>query len=92
MAAESNVKGKQRSRAHVLESLSIHHVEGIVIRCGFTIQRVAYDYGDDLLVQTFNEQMEADPGRITLQLKATESLRSEFSQDASCLFVSRRRG
>lgn len=63
---------KQRTRAHVLEALSVHHVEGFLLRAGHTVQRFDDDYGYDLFA-TFDAQGYAEPGVIYFQLKATES-------------------
>jgi hypothetical protein len=37
--------GKIRTREHVIADLGLHHVEGHVLRCGFTLQRIHSDYG-----------------------------------------------
>jgi hypothetical protein len=73
--AKKGTPRKRRTREHVLADLSIHHVEGYVLRCGFTLERVAHDYGVDLLLFTYNDLGEIENGEIRFQVKATESPR-----------------
>lgn len=35
---------KQRSRQHVIADLSVHHVEGFILKEGHTAQRLGSDY------------------------------------------------
>jgi hypothetical protein len=74
-AAPGAAERKRRTRAHVIADLSIHHVEGLALRCGYTVERIVADYGYDLRLQTFNEAGEVDSAPVRLQLKATDSLR-----------------
>lgn len=66
--------GKTRTRQHVIADLAVNHLERHILRGGHTAERVRYDYGYDLIVNTFNEQGEAEPGAIYFQIKATDSL------------------
>ena len=68
--------GKRRTRAHVIADLSVHYVEGFILREGHTAERIEKDYGYDLFLFTFDEEGYAEPGFIAFQLKAAESLRS----------------
>jgi hypothetical protein len=43
-AETPNVRGKTRTREHVLADLSINHVERQVLLCGFSVDRVQHDY------------------------------------------------
>jgi Domain of unknown function (DUF4365) len=72
--SSAEVARKQRTREHVIVDLSLHHVEGFVLRCGYTVQRTVADYGYDLYLETYSEtgEIEADP--IRLQLKASDNL------------------
>src|ERR1700681_409721 len=45
---------KKRTREHIIADLSAHHVEGPILRCGFTADRVVHDYGVDLFMKTYN--------------------------------------
>ncbi len=65
---------KQRTRAHVIADLSVHHVEGFILEEGHTAQRLSSDYGYDLIMWSFDENGYAEPGSIYFQLKAMEKL------------------
>ena len=39
---------KKRTREHIIADLSAHHVEGHILRCGCTAERIVHDYGMDL--------------------------------------------
>ncbi len=67
---------KQRTRQHVIADQSVHHVEGIVLDAGHTVQSVERDYGYDLLLFTYDDNGYLKPGLIFLQVKASESLRA----------------
>src|SRR5262249_9730749 len=67
-------KRKRRTREHVIAALSAHHVEGLALRCGYTVERVVADYGYDLLLATYNEGGEVEGAYVLLQLKASDSL------------------
>src|SRR6516164_3907264 len=67
---------KRRTRQHVIADQSVNLVERYIIDEGHTAQRLEKDYGYDLLLFTFDEQGYAEPGLVSLQLKATEQLRA----------------
>jgi hypothetical protein len=58
----------------VIADQSVNHVERFIIDEGHTAQRLEKDYGYDLLLFTFDEQGYVEPGLVSLQLKASESL------------------
>ena len=66
---------KRRTRQHVIADLCVHHVEGFVLRCGWTVERMRHDYVIDLLMQTYNADGEIESGRVLFQLKATDVLK-----------------
>jgi hypothetical protein len=66
---------KRRTREHILADLSAHHVEGHVLRCGFSVEWVEHDYGIDLVLFTYDREGECEPGNVFLQLKATDHLK-----------------
>jgi hypothetical protein len=73
---------KRRTREHVIADLSIHHVEGLALKCGYSVQQLVPDYGYDLWLATFNEQGEAEDSYVLLQLKASDGLRQyELDQE-----------
>ena len=66
---------KRRTREHVIADLSVHHVEGLVLKCGCTVLRTVADYGYDLWLETYSETGEIEDDFVRLQLKASDSLR-----------------
>jgi hypothetical protein len=70
-----SVPRKRRTREHVIADLSVNHVERLVLRCGWTIQRLNPDYGLDLFMQTFDGDGELENGEVWFQLKATDELK-----------------
>jgi hypothetical protein len=70
---------KQRTRQHVIADLSIHHVEGFILKAGYTTQRLGSDYGYDLIMWTFDELGYVEPGAIYFQFKAMEKLNESGS-------------
>jgi hypothetical protein len=66
---------KRRTREHIIADLSRHHVEGFVLRCGYTVERFENDYGFDLGIYTYDDNGEIENGVIAIQLKATEGIR-----------------
>ncbi len=74
MANSTLGQRQQRTRQHVIADVSVHHVEGFILEEGHPAHRLSSDYGYDLLVSTFDEQVYAEPGSIYLQFKAMERL------------------
>ncbi len=66
---------KRRTRQHVIADLSAHCVEGFILRCGFTAERVVHDYGIDLYMTTYNNRGEVENDFVLFQLKATDRLK-----------------
>lgn len=66
---------KKRPRTHIIADLSVNYVERYIFLCGYSVERVEYDYGYDLIIFTYNHQDEIENGQIYVQLKATDSLR-----------------
>lgn len=65
---------KRRTRAHVIADLGVHYVEGPILRCGFTAERVVHDYGLDLYMTTYSNTGEAESDWVLFQVKATDRL------------------
>lgn len=80
---------KTRTRAHIIADLSAHHVEGHILRCGFTAERVVHDYGVDLYMTTYNAQGEVDNDFVLFQLKATDHLKVTPESSAVVLRLDR---
>jgi hypothetical protein len=68
------IRGKIRTREHLIADLAINYVERFVLLSGFALMRVQPDYGYDLLMSTYNERGEREPGAVFLQVKATDRL------------------
>lgn len=66
---------KRRTRGHVIADLSMNFVERLVFENGFTAERIRQDYGYDLFITTHDEVGYIEPGKILIQIKASESLR-----------------
>lgn len=65
---------KKRPREHIIADLSVNYVERYIFLCGYSVERIEYDYGYDLLIFTYNADGEIENGQIYIQLKATDSL------------------
>jgi hypothetical protein len=66
---------KRRTREHVIADLSVNHLERHALLCGYSVERVANDYGIDLRIYTYNQDGEIENGEIQLQLKATDDIK-----------------
>ena len=66
---------KQRTRGHIIADLSVNHVERHALLCGFSVERIAHDYGIDALLYTYTDEGEIENEHIRIQLKATDQLR-----------------
>jgi hypothetical protein len=58
----------------VIADLSVHYVERFILEAGYTAQRLGSDYGYDLLMTTFDENGNVEPGPVYFQFKAQETL------------------
>ena len=66
----------------MIADLSLHHVEGFVLRCGYTVQRTVADYGYDLYLETYSDTGEIEANLVGLQLKASDNLQQyELAQE-----------
>src|SRR5215212_5674101 len=63
----------QRPREHVLGDQALNEAAAVIARAGHAVERVANDYGEDLLVQT-SHAGRMDASRLWLQVKGTGSL------------------
>src|SRR5262245_35242078 len=81
-SSQGETERKRRTREHVIADLSVHHVEGLALKCGYTVERIVADYGYDLWLTTFNEAGEVEEDCVLLQLKASDGLRQyELAQE-----------
>lgn len=65
---------KRRTRSHIIADLSANHIERHVLLCGHTVERVIYDYGVDLLLNTYTVEGEIENDTVKIQLKATDHI------------------
>jgi hypothetical protein len=65
---------KKRPREHIIADLSVNFVERYIFLCGYSVERIEYNYGYDLQIFTYDENGEIENGQIYVQLKATNSL------------------
>jgi hypothetical protein len=70
------IRAKTRTRQHVIADISFNHFESFVLESGYVAEPVLHDYGYDASVFTYDENGEAEPGRILVQLKATDHLKT----------------
>lgn len=82
----SPVRGKTRTRHHVIADLSFNYFERYVLECGHVAEQIYHDYGYDVIVFTYSDNGELQPGQILIQLKATDSLKvHRDGKSLSCL-------
>ena len=80
---------KRRVRSHIIADLSVNHVERHALLCGYAVDRVAEDYGIDLILWTFASDGEIEEGQILVQLKATDNLPVLANRQTIAFSVSR---
>ncbi len=80
---------KRRVRQHIIADLSVNYVERYALRCGFSVERVQYDYGTDLILFSYDVNGEIEPGQVYMQLKATDHLSILEDQQTITLPVKR---
>lgn len=69
------LRGKIRTREHVIGDLAVNHVERQALLGNATTERIKSDYGIDLVLFTFTDAGELEPGTLYIQVKATERLK-----------------
>jgi hypothetical protein len=84
------VQKKRRTRAHVIADLSANHVERHALLTGFSVERVASDYGIDLILFTYDNDGEVENGHIRVQLKATDRIRVVSGGQSVAVRISQR--
>ena len=65
---QPDAKRKRRTLDHIHADLSMHYIEGLVLRCGFSLERQYTDYGYDVRITTYNDKGEIENGIIHAQL------------------------
>ncbi len=80
---------QRRTREHIIADLSIHHVQGPILRVGFTAERTVHDYGIDLSMTTYNARGEVEYDYVLFQLKATDHLKRSTNRSTVAFRVER---
>src|SRR5262249_21834996 len=88
--AHQSGRRKRRTREHVIADLSANHVEWYALLCGYSVERTFHDYGIDLWIATHDRDGEVENGRIRVQLKATDHLRTVADGQFATVRVSRK--
>ena len=81
---------KTRTREHIIADLSAHHVEGYILRCGFTAERIVHDYGVDLYMTTYAADGAVENDYVLFQLKAADRLTRKSDGSAVVIALERR--
>jgi hypothetical protein len=83
---EQKAPRPRRTRGHIIAAQSVNYLEKFFIDKGHAVTRPAEDYGFDLLVNTFDEEGYLESGDVSIQLKASDSLR--YSSDRTFISFS----
>ncbi|MRG45352.1 DUF4365 domain-containing protein [Chitinophaga sp. SYP-B3965] len=75
---------KLRTREHIIEDMSINHIQRHVLLCGFSLEKFDSDYGYDLFLFTYSCLGEIESGSIKIQMKASDHIRINKKKD--CIF------
>lgn len=89
MARRTSRNRKQRTREHVIADLAVNFVERQVLLCGFTTERIARDYGLDLILFTYDPDGYEERGPVFFQVKATDRLQVRKGGSAVAFRVER---
>jgi Domain of unknown function (DUF4365) len=72
---------KRRTRAHIIEDLSLNHVAYFVLKNGHVVDKPGHDYGCDYYLTFYSKKTGAiQEGTVYLQLKATDNIRLDKSK------------
>jgi len=75
-----NAAMPQRTEEHEIAEVAMTAIQAVIATAGFAVERVANDYGEDLLVQTSYEG-QMDASRLWVQAKGTRSIGSYARSD-----------
>jgi hypothetical protein len=74
----------ERARTHELEAMSRNRLRFLFEEVGWTVQDIAHDYGEDLLVRIFNNG-NPTPWFFYVQAKATDNINKYILKDKKYL-------
>ena len=82
---------KRRTRQHIIEDLGFNHVERHILLAGYILRRFSQnDYGYDGMIDTFNEQGEAQSLSFMFQLKSTDNIQQSRENETYTFDLSKR--
>lgn len=82
---------KRRTRQHIIEDLGLNHIEKQILLSGNILRRFPdNDYGYDGMIDTFDEQGEAENLSFRLQLKSTDGIQLSPQKAGFILDLSKR--
>ena len=82
---------KRRTRQHIIEDLGFNHVERHILLAGYILRRFSQnDYGYDGMIDTFNEEGEAQSLSFMFQLKSTDNIQQSRENDTFTFDLSKR--
>jgi Domain of unknown function (DUF4365) len=70
----------RRTRQQEIADEALTAIQGVIAAAGFAVERVANDYGEDLLVQT-SHAGQMDASRLWIQAKGTRAISSYTRRD-----------
>lgn len=65
---------KKRTRQHIIADLGFNFVERQVLKAGYVIHKLIFDYGFDGIISTFDADGLVENGEIYVQVKSTDSV------------------
>lgn len=75
MSREMPGQRKRRTREHVIAEMSVNYVERLILKRGFSLERIVHDFGIDALLFTYDHHGETENAWIPMQIKATDRIR-----------------
>ena len=66
---------KRRTRQHVIAEMGVNYVERLILKRGFSLERIVHDYGIDAMLFTYGKDGETNNAWIPMQIKATDRIR-----------------
>lgn len=87
--SEASPSRQAKDASALIADLSANHFERQALLCGHSVERIAHDYGVDLILYTYDRYGEIENGMLSIQLKATDRIRHGKRQKAMRHSVSR---
>jgi Domain of unknown function (DUF4365) len=82
---------KRHTRQHIIEGLGLNHIERQILLSGDVLRRFSdNDYGYDGMIDTFDEQGQANNIQFFVQLKSTDVIQFSQQNDGFIVDLSKR--